>query len=382
MKSAVLDKIASVTLNCRLPREVKLGDQYPCEEGDVVAVRIASRKSTYNQLELTTGRFSLLKPGDVVAGALGHRRALLGYAGHLPETLATGDVVNLLNIGGCLGVCTSSNPDIGPPFDCEVLGQVLHFPYLGERIGVPANIRQGARPLTDRLAVGGVPVVAVVGTCMNSGKTFACTSLIQELVRARLRVHAAKATGVSLRRDVLAMEDAGASRTQVFTDLGIVTTQRSNAPALARSMLTHLAEPGPDVIVLELGDGLLGDYGVDAILEAEDLRESFTAVVLAANDPVGVWGGLRLLGERFELETTVVTGPATDNAAGTDLVRDRMGVPAWNARTHPAELAKHILEHIRADTSTRRTADRDPSTRRTADREPSDREGAVDAPVL
>ena len=95
--------------------------------------------------------------------------------------LATGDLVNLLNIGGCLGICTSSNPDIGPPFDCEVLGQVLHFPYLGERIGVPANIRQGARALTDRLAVGGVPVIAVVGTCMNSGKTFACTSLIQEL---------------------------------------------------------------------------------------------------------------------------------------------------------------------------------------------------------
>ena len=103
MRSAVLDKIASATLNCRLPREVKLGDAYPCEEGDVVAVRILTRKSTYNQLELTTGRFSLLKAGDVIAGALGHRRALLGYAGHLPEKLATGDVLHLLNVGGCLG---------------------------------------------------------------------------------------------------------------------------------------------------------------------------------------------------------------------------------------------------------------------------------------
>ena len=346
MQSAVLDKIASVTLNCRLPREVKLGDRFPCEEGDVVAVRVLSRKSTYNQLELTTGRFSLLKPGDVIAGALGHRRALLGYAGHLPEKLAVGDRVQILNIGGCLGICTSSNPDIGPPFECEVLGQVLHFPYLGERIGVPANIRQGARPLTDRLQTGGVPVIAVVGTCMNSGKTFACTSLIQELVRAPLQVHAAKATGVSLRRDVLAMEDAGARQTLIFTDLGVVTTQRSNAPALTRSMLTSLAEPRPDVIVLELGDGLLGDYGVDAILEAEDLRAAFTAVVLAANDPVGAWGGLRLLDERFGLKTTVVTGPATDNVAGTDLIRSRFGVPAWNARTRPAELAAHVLEHI------------------------------------
>ena len=352
MKSAVLDKIASATLNCQLPREVKLGDRFPCEEGDVVAVRVLTRKSTYNQLELTTGRFSLVKSGDIVAGALGHRRALLGYAGHLPEKLRVGDVIHLLNAGGCLGICTSSNPDIGPPFECEVLGQILHFPYLGERIGVPANIRQGAEPMSDALNVHGIPVIAVVGTCMNSGKTLACTSLIQELARQRLRVHAAKATGVSLRRDTHAMEDAGALETLMFTDLGIVTTQRSNAPALTRSMLTRLAESDPEVIVLELGDGLMGDYGVDAILEAEDIREAFSAVVLAANDPVGAWGGHRQLAERFGLETTVVTGPATDNVAGTDLIHDVMGVSAFNARTRPSELAQCVLEHIgKASTS-------------------------------
>ena len=343
MKSVVVDKIASVTSNCLLPREVKLGSTFPCEEGDVIAVRVTSRKSTYNELELTTGRFSHLKPGDVVAGALGHRRALMGYAGHIPEQIAPGDVLNLLNIGGCLGVCTSSNPDIGPPFECEVLGQVLHFPYLGERIGVPANIRQGARELTDRLDVGDIPVVAVVGTCMNSGKTFACTSLIQEFARSRLRVAAAKATGVSLRRDVHAMEDAGARETMVFTDLGIVTTQRSNAPALTRTMLTALSASRPDVIVLELGDGLMGDYGVDAILEASDIRDALTAVVLAANDPVGAWGGHRQLADRFGIETAVITGPATDNVAGTDLIREKIGVAGLNARTCPAELAEHVL---------------------------------------
>lgn len=346
MKSAVLDKVASVTLNCHIGREVKLSDTFPCQEGDVIAVRVTSRKSTYNQLELTTGRFSLLKAGDVIAGALGHRRALLGYAGHIPKTLARGDTVNLLNLGGCLGICTSTNPDIGSPFTCEVLGQVLHFPYLGERVGVPANIRQGARPLVETLDMRGVPVIAVVGTCMNAGKTFACASLIQELVRARLRVSAAKATGVSLRRDVLAMEDAGATETLVFTDFGVVTTQRSNAPALARSMLTTLATSRPDVIVLELGDGLMGDYGVDAILSAPDLRSAFSAVVLAANDPVGAWGGHRQLAESFDLATTVVTGPTTDNVAGTDLIRDRLGIPGLNARTQAAELAAHVRAHV------------------------------------
>ena len=75
MRPLVLDKIASVTMNCNLSREVRVGDRYPCLEGDVLAVRILNRKSTYNQLELPSGRFSALNLGDVIAGALGHRHA-------------------------------------------------------------------------------------------------------------------------------------------------------------------------------------------------------------------------------------------------------------------------------------------------------------------
>jgi hypothetical protein len=74
--------------------------------------------------------------GDIVVGALGHRRALFGYSGHVPPSLHAGDIIQMLNIGGVLGICDSINPDKGKPFDCRVLGVVLTFPYLGERIGV------------------------------------------------------------------------------------------------------------------------------------------------------------------------------------------------------------------------------------------------------
>lgn len=349
MRTLYLDKIASVTRNCRLGRECKVDETFPCREGDVVAVRILNRKTTYNTLELVTGRYSVLKPGDVIAGALGHRRALNGYAGRLPESLEVGQSVQVLNLGGVLGICESANPDVGAPFECEVLGQVLSFPYLGERIGVPASIKDQAQPMVETLDTKGVPVVAVVGTCMNSGKTAAANVLIQEFSRARLRVSGAKATGVSLRRDTLGMEDAGAQETLTFTDLGIVTTTRACAPAATRTLLTTLARSKPDVIILELGDGLMGEYGVDAILEAPDLRDAFTAVVFAASDPVGAWGGVEQLRQLYELKPTVVTGPSTDNAAGTDVIRERMGVAAWNARTEPTELARAVLEALGLD---------------------------------
>ena len=53
------------------------------------------------------------------------------------------------------------------------------------------------------------------------------------------------------------MEDAGAGETMIFSDLGVVTTTAENGPALTRSLLSGLAASNPDVIVIELGDGLL-----------------------------------------------------------------------------------------------------------------------------
>ena len=79
-------------------------------------------------------------------------------------------------------------------------------------------------------------------------------------------------------------------------------TSGANAPALTRALLSRASDPGlapPDLVVAELGDGLLGTYGVDAILECADLRGAFTAVVLAANDPVAAWGGVTLLEREY-----------------------------------------------------------------------------------
>jgi hypothetical protein len=361
VKPVLLDKIASVTRDCRLKREVRVSADIPCEEGVVIAVRVKNDKATYSQLELPSGRLAQVKRGDAVAGALGHRHALFGYSGHLPERLAPGDTVNLLNMGGVLGICDSVNPDLGAPFECEVLGAVLEFPYLGERWGVPARVGRSGQlggPFrldgAARLDLGtpAVPVVALVGSCMNCGKTAAACALIRHLTQGGWTVDGLKATGVSLRRDVLAMEDSGARSTALFTDLGVVSTGPENAPAIARALLTRLAAGRPDVLVAELGDGLLGAYGVAAILDDAEIRAGFTAVVLAANDPVAAWGGVRMLAERFGIAPVAVTGPATDNLAGTRIVEESLGIPAINARTEGDRLASLVAERLGLATKT------------------------------
>jgi hypothetical protein len=347
MKSVVVDKIASVAQHSELGHELRLDDEIPCEEGILVAVRVLNNKTRYNQLELTSGRMATVTQGDIVVGALGHRKALRGYSGHLPTALIPGDRIQLLNIGGVLGVCDSANPDVGAPFDCEVLGTVLHFPYLGERIGVPARAGNTTLDATAPLDTGNVPVIALAGTCMDSGKTAAACAIVSRLRHLGLHVAACKATGVSLRRDILTMEDAGASETMIFTDLGVVTTTAINGPALTRALLSSLAQHAPDVIVLELGDGLLGAYGVDAILSDEAIRKALTVVVLCANDPVSAWGGAKILRDDYAIEPTVVTGPATDNQVGIDQISERLSLPAINALSHGVALGDLVAETLK-----------------------------------
>lgn len=346
MKSVVVDKIASVTQAAGLSHEVRISTEIPSEEGVIVVVEVLTNKSTYNTLELTSGRMAKVGKGDIVVGALGHRKALFGYSGHVPEALRAGDVIQMLNIGGVLGVCDSVNPDKGRPFDCRVLGVVLQFPYLGERIGVPA--RAGFRRLDYEapLDTRGVPVVALAGTCMEAGKTAAACAIVGRMRHRGLVVDAFKATGVSLRRDILAMADAGARNTMIFTDLGVITTTPKTGPALTRTMLTELSATKPDVIVFELGDGLMGTYGVDSILACDDIRKALTGVVLSANDPVAAWGGVRLLRERFSIEPCVVTGPSTDNAVGVEIIEQQMKVPAFNALSSGAALGDRVLEAL------------------------------------
>jgi len=262
MQSVIVDKIASVAIDAELSKEIRVAANIPAEEGVLIAVEILNNKSRYNTLELTSGRMAALKRGDVIVGALGHRKALFGYSGHLPEAVAPGDVLQILNLGGVIGVCDSINPTQGPPFDCRVLGVVLEFPYLGQRVGRPA--RAGARELLSPAppAATTVPVLAIAGTCMNSGKTAAAAAIISRFAHNGLTIDAFKATGVALRRDVLAMEDAGARNIAIFSDFGVVCTTAVNAPALTRLLLNSLAAQKPAVIVFELGDGLLGSFGV------------------------------------------------------------------------------------------------------------------------
>ena len=317
------------------------------KEGYALACRVLNNKSTYNTLEDPLGRMVRLHEGDIMVGVLGSRNALHGYSGVVPEQLAVGDTIQILNLGGVLGRCTSVNPEVGRPFDVEVLGSVLVFPEFQSREGVPAHIQMNALRDTGALATANrVPVVFVAGTCMNSGKTLASCHLVRALERKGIIVGACKLTGVALLRDVLEMTDYGAAFGVSFIDAGIPSTTAATAVSTARALVENLIAKGAQVIVAELGDGIMGEYGVQHILRDEVVMSFSRALVLCASDPVGAWGGVEILRERFNLRPQVISGPVTDNAVGTTFIETQLGVPGINARLNSDALGELVFSTI------------------------------------
>ncbi|MFN2301464.1 MAG: hypothetical protein ABR565_06235 [Gammaproteobacteria bacterium] len=345
MMRLYLDKIASVTRNLKLERAVTVVPEVVAEAGAVVAGRILNEKSAYNQLEDPHGRMNVLHGGDVIVGALGHRNALHGYEGVLPKSVEAGQVLHVLNLGGVVGKCVSHNPDVGKPFQFEVLGQVLVYPEFGSRQGRPANIKLPA--LKGGNALPRCPVVFVAGTCMNSGKTAAASAIVRRLRQAGMRVGGLKLTGVSLMKDTLAMGDYGAEVALDFTDAGIVCTSQDTAAPTAHVLFSEMAARGVDVIVAETGDGVMGEYGVQAILSDPELMKLSSAFVFCANDPVGVKGGVDYLRDAFGIAADLIAGPATDNRVGIRFIEKHVHVPAMNARTDPKGVGEFVLNLVR-----------------------------------
>ena len=145
------------------------------------------------------------------------------------------------------------------------------------------------------------------------------------------------------------MVDAGAVEGLSFDDAGVVSTDERAVLPVARAILNELARSArPDVIVAELGDGILGEYGVGVLLAEKALMRLSAALVVCAPDQVGAWGASRVLDERFGLSPSVITGPATDTDVGRRFIVDELGLPAHNARRDAESLVARITECLDA----------------------------------
>lgn len=285
--------------------------------GDYVIGRVLGSGSVPFAVEAPTGRLVEVVPGDLVLGALGRRTATLQLVGDWRE-IEEGDLtLETLNAAGVLGRVTST-PLPRPPF--------ARLRYVGHAARDGRPLRMPDFASGEEAEDIGAPVVLIIGTSMEAGKTVAGKAIVRALKSLGLRVTATKLTGVGRFRDVQAMGDAGADAICDFVESGLPST--AVEPELfelgLRRLFARIAAGAPDVVVAEAGASPLEPYNGDTAVRL--LGERIRCTVLCASDPYAVVGVI----DAFGTDPDLISGRAASTEAGVELVRRLTGKRALN----------------------------------------------------
>lgn len=284
--------------------------------GDLILAQVESI-GQHNRVQLSSGRPSNIFPGDMIVLACGARYAPDQFEG-LAEIDAAG--ADLLAGGGCMGRMVARNERIKPATRLLPMGRLL------DATGIPVNLDRFALPPTMRAA--DIPVIFVLGTAMNSGKTTATAQLTLGLRRAGYRVAALKGTGTGAFGDYNEYADTGAHWVADFTDAGMVTTYREPLDRVKQGLdllLGHAAEQGCQIAVMEIADGLF-QLETGALVADPWLRDRMAGMVFACGDAVAAAGGVAELA-RHGIRPDALTGILSCSPMATAEAMAATGVP-------------------------------------------------------
>lgn len=294
--------------------------------GNILAARVDAI-GHHDLLELGSGRKSVIYPGDELLLAFGERYAPDQYEAAVPADLTT---VELVAAGGVAGIVTGRHTDMAPPTRLQAIG------LLAGREGVPLDLRRFS-VLNPFGLVDHPPVITVVGTSMNAGKSTTAASVIRGLTGAGLRVAGIKVTGTGAGGDPWMFRDSGAVVAADFTDGGYATTAGVPVPELAelsQILYHHVAAHELDAVVMEIADGIL-QTETSALLEYPLMRELIDGVVLAAADAAGArYGAAHVRG--LGLPVLAASGRLTQSALAVREAAAGMDAPVHT----PAELSR------------------------------------------
>ncbi len=298
---------------------------------DVMVARIREI-GRHAGIELDTGRKASLYVGDLLGVAFGWRYATRQFYGEVPPLQ---NEYHMLSQGGVCGRVISAPDRFAEPTILEPIG------YLAEEDGSVLNLRNhGLRPQSADIKC--VQTIVVLGSSMDAGKTTLASSLIHGLTLAGKAVHAAKLTGTGCVKDINMMLDSGARTAVDFTWAGHASTarkSREDLESICQTLLSHLTADNPDVLVLEIADGIV-QRETRKVIDYLVKQSLLNHVCLAVQDAMAAPACLMFLREQWGLTPTLVSGAATASPLSTEELRSVVPVPCVSANDL---LSPHIL---------------------------------------
>jgi hypothetical protein len=281
----------------------------------------------HSSLENALGRIHMIHDGTKAIFVFGNRYAPDYYEGLVPSEIT--DEVSLIARSGIVGVVKTKNSMIKDPTKVKILG------YVCDEKGEILNTRD--YPLIKpRNTIKKEPrsrMILVCGTSMNSGKSMAAVACCWALTSIGYNVRASKITGTASLKDILHMNDAGASRYADFTYLGYPSTYllaKQELLGIFNQLDLKYANNPKNFWVVEIADGVI-QRETAMLLSSPDVTSRIHRLIFCANDAFGAIGGVRTMKEKFNLVPDAISGICSSSPLHIRELSEFTDIPVFNS---------------------------------------------------
>ncbi|MEM7340716.1 MAG: hypothetical protein AAF467_18815 [Actinomycetota bacterium] len=269
----------------------------------------------------------------------GNRYATDAFEALVPDEPS--DLVDLVARSGVIGRVQVRNSRVLAPTTVRVLGRVV------DKEGNPVSTLDHSmiEPATVEKKFPRSKLILVVGTSMNSGKSTAAVAIAWALTTMGHKVRSSKITGTASLKEILHMNDAGASVYNDFTYLGYPSTYMLEEEELLRifnDLDLKFANNPRNFWVVEVADGIL-QRETAMLLASPEVKDRIDRLVFCATDAFGAIGGLHVLDERYGLFPDAISGIVASSPLGIKELNDYTKVPAFDAAEPDLRTLSEIL---------------------------------------
>jgi hypothetical protein len=295
------------------------------EIGDVVYGKIL-RLGQHSELENKSGRIHRINEGSTAIFVFGNRYAPDYYEGFIPETTIA--KTDLLARSGVVGDVQVKNSSVNDPTRIKILG------YVCSADGKVLNTRDYSliKPSQTKKKEDRAKLLLFIGTSMNAGKSTSAIAACWALSTMGYTVRASKVTGTASLKDILHMQDAGASIVNDFTHFGFPSTyllEKKDVLTIFNDLDLKYANNPKNYWVVESADGIL-QRETALLLNSEDVRSRIYRLVFSAHDAFGAVGGLNILKQKFGLVPDAISGVCSSSPLAIRELSEYTDIPVYN----------------------------------------------------
>lgn len=335
-------KRSYITRNVKIDNATQLLESSP-KSGDLLLCKIDKIKQ-HTRLEDIHGRRNHLYEGDTVIVVAAQRYATDQFCAELPTQEG---YCHLVAAGGIAGKVIHRSGQVKAPTEITLLG------ILGDQQGNALNLSDFAPLAKTPITSADIPVLVVIGSDMNAGKTTTACACINGLEKQGIKTAGAKLTGTGAGPDYWRMHDAGAHTVVDFLDAGYPSTiglSNDDFLTILKKFKAAAIAANCKVLILEIADGILQPETKELINSTRFVQQITGAIVAADSATSAMMVTERIA--RADFPVYAVSGLFSRSPIACEEVAQASGLPVFTASnlTQPAAI-DYIYSALKQDYS-------------------------------